>query len=54
MVDSWKRTRTAELVCQRATEHGDESDTAYFLCWLAWLETQAGDPEAAQAAAQAL
>src|SRR5205823_1833205 len=40
-----------ELVCQRATERGDESDTAYFLCWLAWLETQAGDLPAAQARA---
>jgi len=40
-----------ELVCQRATERGDESDTSYFLCWLAWLETQAGDLRAAHARA---
>jgi DNA-binding CsgD family transcriptional regulator len=40
-----------ELVCQRATERGDESDTAYFLCWLAWLETLAGDLRAAHARA---
>ena len=40
-----------ETVCQRATEHGDESDTAYFLCWLAWLETQAGDLAVARARA---
>ncbi|HEY1297574.1 MAG TPA: AAA family ATPase [Chloroflexota bacterium] len=40
-----------ELVCQRAIERGDESDTAYFLCWLAWLETEAGDLGAAQARA---
>ena len=40
-----------ESVCQRATERGDESDTAYFLCWLAWLEAQAGDLRAAHARA---
>jgi DNA-binding CsgD family transcriptional regulator len=39
------------FVCQRATEGGDESDTSYFLCWLAWLETQAGDVQAAHARA---
>jgi len=40
-----------EFVRQRAAERGDESDTAYILCWLAWLETQAGDLQAAQARA---
>ena len=50
----------AELTTLRdaAVESGDESDVAYILGWLAYLETVTGDPEAAtahadQAAAQA-
>src|SRR5438477_178163 len=33
---------------QRAIDRGDESDLAFFLCWLAWLETLAGHLDAAQ------
>jgi DNA-binding CsgD family transcriptional regulator len=40
-----------EFVYRRATERGDESDTAYILSWLAWLETQAGNLPAARARA---
>jgi DNA-binding CsgD family transcriptional regulator len=39
-------------VCQRAIDRGDESDVAFFQCWLAWLETQAGDLQAARARAE--
>jgi DNA-binding CsgD family transcriptional regulator len=34
-----------------AVESGDESDLAYYLSWLAWLETQSGDFAAAAACA---
>ena len=34
---------------QHAIDRGDESDLAFFLCWLAWLETLAGHLDAARA-----
>jgi tetratricopeptide (TPR) repeat protein len=36
-------------VCARAIDRGDESDVAFFLCWLVWLEIQAGNLDQAQA-----
>ena len=39
-------------VRQRAIERGDESDLSFFLCWLAWLEMQAGNLQTAQAHAE--
>jgi DNA-binding CsgD family transcriptional regulator len=38
-----------KAIRQRAIDRADESDLAYFVCWLAWLETLAGYFEAAQA-----
>jgi DNA-binding CsgD family transcriptional regulator len=37
------------FVRQRAIDAGDESDLAFFLCWLAWLEVQAGNLAMARA-----
>jgi DNA-binding CsgD family transcriptional regulator len=37
-----------QAIRQRAIDRGDESDLAFFLCWLAWLETLAGHLDAAQ------
>ncbi len=41
----------AELTALRLTaiDSGDESDLSYFLTWLAWLETQSADLDAAMA-----
>jgi DNA-binding CsgD family transcriptional regulator len=38
-----------QAVRQRAIDRADESDLAYFMCWLAWLETLSGHFESAQA-----
>jgi DNA-binding CsgD family transcriptional regulator len=38
-----------EAIRQRAIDRADESDLAYFVGWLAWLETLAGDFDAARA-----
>ncbi len=36
------------VVRERALARGDESDLSFFACWLAWLETQAGNLETAR------
>jgi DNA-binding CsgD family transcriptional regulator len=38
-----------KVVQQRAIDRADESDLAFILCWLAWLETLAGRLDAARA-----